>query len=118
MKAIFTGTEQDLIECEFWLQISGVYGVKDYVPQKWYNYYFSYRHKAYKVQTNIVDYLSNDKFTSLYLLKEKKKKHCLDWKMCENWKIFHKWLNKCKKKNYKPLIQDLIDKNLVRFEKE
>lgn len=119
MRAIFTGTEQDLIECGFWEKTVGFYGAGDYIPQQWYIYDFSYKHKEYRVQTNIIDYFSDEKFTRLYLLKEgknKQYKNCKDWYSCKNWKIFNKWLDKCKKKNNIPAIQDLIDKNLVRWE--
>lgn len=119
MKAIFAGTEQDLIECGFFEKTVSFYGLGDYIPQQWHIYDFSYKHKEYRVQTNIIDYYSNEKFTSLYLLKagkHKQYKNCKDWYSCKNWKIFFKWLDKSKKKNYIPTIQDLIDKNLVRWE--
>jgi len=119
MKAIFTGTEQDLIECGFKEKTFGFYGPGDYIPEICYEYRFNYRHKEYKVQTNIKFYFSDRNFNGLYLLKEgqsKRYKNCIDWYDCKNWKIFHKWLKKCKKENNRPLIQDLIDKNLVRWE--
>lgn len=118
MKAIFTGTEQDLIECGFREKTFGFYGGGDYIPQKWYIYDFNYKHKAYRIQTNIIDFFSDEKFTRLYLSKagkSKQYKNCIDYYDCKNWKIFHKWLDKRKKKNDIPTIQDLIDKNLVRW---
>lgn len=121
MKAIFTGTEQDLIDAGFEENTFGLYGLGDYIPEIWYEYHFTYRHKRYKVQTNKKFCFSNGTFKSLYLLKAGKHrlyKNCIDWYDCKNWKIFFKWIDKAKKKNDKPLIQDLIDKNLVRFEKE
>lgn len=118
MKAIFTGTEQDLIECGFFRDDFGLYGAGDYIPQQWYVYEFNYKHKCYRIRTN--DYFSSSgEIYCLYLLKEKKDKqykNCIYWKYCNNWKIFYKWLDKCKKKNDKPLIQDIIDKKLVRWE--
>ena len=57
-----------MIDAGFKTKTFGFYGLGDYIPEIWYEYHFNYKHKEYKVQTNIDFYFSNRTFNGLYLL--------------------------------------------------